>query len=176
MASHGTFWWVTPLQCLTTISAAVNFGASGFQTPITMPVLRNENVPAHHASTLVTHLLHVSEIVFPPLNAIGTVGNLAILGGVFANKSEITPEISAKIPYIATSFALSVAVTVYALTVMVPINTTMKNMAARLRKDESDKEAARIFREHQLKWQGYNMGRGSLMLGAAIASVISLVA
>lgn len=26
MASHGTFWWVTPLQCLTTISAAVNFG------------------------------------------------------------------------------------------------------------------------------------------------------
>merc|ERR1711939_772481 len=107
------------ILCLTTISAAVNFGASGFQTPITMPVLRNENVPAHHASTLVTHLLHVSEIVFPPLNAIGTVGNLAILGGVFANKSEITPEISAKIPYIATSFALSVAVTVYALTVMV---------------------------------------------------------
>merc|ERR1711881_579900 len=105
-------------------------------------------------------------------NAIGTVGNLAILGGLFANKPEITP----KIPYIATSFGLSVLVTVYALTVMVPINTTMKNMAARLRKDESDKEAARIFREHQLKWQGYNMGRGSLMLGAAIASVISLVA
>lgn len=124
-----------------------------------MPVLRNENVPAHHASTLVTHLLHVSEIVFPPLNAIGTVGNLAILGGVFANKSELTPELSAKLPYIATSFIASIAVTVYALTVMVPINTTMKAMAARLRKDESDKEAARIFREHQQKWQGYNMGK-----------------
>lgn len=176
MASSGTFWWVTPLQCLTTISAAVNFGASGFQTPITMPVLRNENVPAHHASTLVTHLLHVSEIVFPPLNAIGTVGNLAILAGVFAQKSQITPEISAKLPYIATSFVASIFVTVYALTVMVPINTTMKAMAQRLRKDESDKEAAATFRACQKKWQAFNMGRGSLMLTAAIASVLSLVA
>jgi hypothetical protein len=123
-----------------------------------MPVLRNESVPAHHASTLVTHLLHVSEIVFPPLNAIGTVGNLAILGGLFANKSEITPELSRKIPYLASSFAFSIFVTVYALTVMVPINSTMKAMAERLRKDESDKEAARVFRQHQQKWQGYNMG------------------
>jgi hypothetical protein len=141
-----------------------------------MPVLRNENVPAHYASTLVTHLLHVSEIVFPPLNAVGTVGNLAILAGTFAQKSQITPALSAKLPYIAASFAFSVAVTVYALTVMVPINTTMKKMAARLRKDEGDKEAARIFREYQLKWQGFNMGRGSLMLAASIASVIALVA
>lgn len=123
-----------------------------------MPVLRNENVPAHHASTLVTHLLHVSEIVFPPLNAIGTVGNLAILAGVFAQKSQITPEISAKLPYIATSFVASIFVTVYALTVMVPINTTMKAMAQRLRKDESDKEAAATFRACQKKWQAFNMG------------------
>lgn len=141
-----------------------------------MPVLRNENVPAHHASTLVTHLLHVSEIVFPPLNAVGTVGNLVILSGTFAQKGKITPELAAKLPYIAASFGFSVAVTVYALTVMVPINTTMKNMAARLRKDEGDKEAARTFREFQLKWQGFNMGRGSLMLAASIASVIALVA
>lgn len=31
MASYGTFWWVTPLQCLTTISAAVNFGKCLYQ-------------------------------------------------------------------------------------------------------------------------------------------------
>jgi hypothetical protein len=123
-----------------------------------MPVLRNSEVPAHHASTLVTHLLHVSEVIFPKLNAVGTVGNLAMTLALLLKRDDISSTDAAKLPYIATSFALSVGVTIYALTVMVPINGTMKEMAKRLKRDENDKEAARKFREYQEKWQGWNMG------------------
>lgn len=123
-----------------------------------MPVLRNPNVPAHHASTLVTHLLHLSEVIFPKLNAIGTIGNLIMTIDLFLKRNELSSSEEAKLPYVAVSFALSVGVTIYALTVMVPINTTMKNMAERLRRDEGDKEAAATFREYQERWQGWNMG------------------
>jgi hypothetical protein len=128
-----------------------------------MPVLRNPNVPAHHASTLVTHLLHLSEVIFPKLNAIGTLGNLIMSVAIYLKRNEVSPEIYAKLPYTLGSFGLSVAVTIYALTVMVPINTTMKNMAKRLAKDENDKEAAATFREYQEKWQGWNMGMPFLL-------------
>ncbi|KIW02099.1 uncharacterized protein PV09_06589 [Verruconis gallopava] len=141
-----------------------------------MPVLRNEDVPAHHASKLVVHLLHISEIIFPKLNAIGTFGNLVMTAAILRQGSSASPELSRKLPFVASSLALSIGVTIYALTVMVPVNSTMKEMASRMKRDESDKEAARVFRECQARWQRNNMGRALLMIAGAVVSIIGLIA
>lgn len=140
-------------------------GASGFQTPITMPVLRHPDVPAVHTGTLVTYLLHRSEVIFPKLNLVGTVGNLAMAVAIYLNRNSASPAIKAANPYILASLGLSLGVSAYALTVMVPINTAMKNAAKVLKESPEDKDAEKTLRENQEKWQGWNMGmcaKGSL--------------
>jgi len=176
MASLGGLWWITPVQCLVTLGQAVNFGASGFQTPITMPVLRLKEVGDKEASALVTELLRLSEIIFPKLNAISTVGNLIMTATLLWNRGSLDSILRAKFPYIAASFGLSVGVTIYALTVMVPINESMKSMAKKLKADPENKEAGEIFRMRQGQWQTWNMGRGSLMLVGSIISMVGILA
>lgn len=122
-----------------------------------MPMLRNPDVPSVHAGTLVVDLLHRSEMIFPPLNAVSTVTNLGMAIALFLNRSN--PEAQAKLPWVLASFGLSVGVTIYALTVMVPINNVMKETSKKLKKDPEDKEASRKFREAQATWTTFNMGK-----------------
>jgi len=126
-----------------------------------MPVLRHPDIPAVHTGTLVTYLLHKSEIIFPKLNAVGTLGNLVMVVAIYINRNSASPAIKAALPYIAASLALSIGVTVYALTVMVPINTAMKNAAKVLKENPKDGDAEKTLRTNQEKWQGFNMGEFS---------------
>ncbi|KAI7639601.1 hypothetical protein KC322_g20867, partial [Hortaea werneckii] len=68
MASTGNYWWMTPIQAVATLGAAVNFGGSALQSPLIMPMLQMPEVPAVHAGKMTAYLLHNSEHFFPPLN------------------------------------------------------------------------------------------------------------
>lgn len=124
-----------------------------------MPMLRNAEVPSVHAGTLVVDLLHRSEMIFPPLNAVSTVSNLAMAIALYLNRG--SPGARAKLPWVLASFGFSVGVTVYALTVMVPINNVMKDTSKKLKKDPEDSEASEKFRQAQATWTTWNMGRAA---------------
>merc|ERR1712072_731294 len=52
MASTGNYWWMTPIQAVATLGAAVNFGGSALQSPLIMPMLQMPEGPAVHADKL----------------------------------------------------------------------------------------------------------------------------
>lgn len=114
-----------------------------------------------HAGTLVRDLLHRSEIIFPPVNAISTISNLVMVIAVYLDRKK-GRDTAAKLPWLAASFALSLGVTIYTLTVMVPINNALKENAKKLDKDPEDEQARKGFREAQATWQIFNVGKSKL--------------
>merc|ERR1712130_830050 len=86
MASTGNYWWMTPIQAVATLGAAVNFGGSALQSPLIMPMLQMPEVPAVHAGKMTAYLLHNSEHFFPPLNMLCTLSNLGLTVFCFLNR------------------------------------------------------------------------------------------
>lgn len=121
-----------------------------------MPVLRNTEVPAVYASALTADVLNRSEKIFPPLNGVSTLANLAMVITLYLNRSN--PVANAKLPWVLASFGFTVGVTVYALTIMVPLNNIMKENSKKLQKDPEDKDASEKFRTAQATWTSRNMG------------------
>ncbi|KAK3063826.1 hypothetical protein LTR53_018748, partial [Teratosphaeriaceae sp. CCFEE 6253] len=137
MAATGNLWWMTPIQAFATLGAAVNFGGSALQSPLIMPMLQLEGVPAVHAGKQTAYLLHNSEKFFPPLNGACTLSNLALTLTAFLHRdsSRVAAE---KLPYLATAFGMSIATTAYALLIMVPMNKRMAVLAKNLEQNEGD--------------------------------------
>lgn len=132
-------------------------GGSALQSPLVMPMLQLESVPAVHAGKQTAYLLHNSEHFFPPLNLACTVSNLVLAVTCYINQNS-SREAAAKMPYVAAAFGLSAATTAYALTIMVPMNRRMAVMAKNLEANTSDEKSEKELRTLQQRWTKLNLG------------------
>lgn len=165
-------------------------GGSVLQSPLIMPMLQQSNTPVQHAANLTAYLLHNSEYFFPPLNLLCTVSNLALTGLAYYYSragASTTPSgaatAAAKLPFVATAFALNMATTAWAIGIMVPMNKRMAKNAEKI--DKAEKEGARKtvaisgqeneFRGLQRRWQTLNYGRAAIMIASSIVSINGLL-
>ncbi|EMC96517.1 hypothetical protein BAUCODRAFT_148115 [Baudoinia panamericana UAMH 10762] len=174
MASTGNLWWMTPLQAVATLGAAVNFGGSVLQSPLIMPMLQLPDVPAHEAGKMLSYLLHESEKFFPPLNALCTVTNLGLTIYCYLNRNR-SRACREKLPFLAISTAFNIATTAWALMIMVPRNQRMTLLAKNIRVNQSDVKSEKEMRQIQQTWQKLNYGRASLMIGSVVAGMYALL-
>ncbi|KAH9835524.1 hypothetical protein Tdes44962_MAKER08516 [Teratosphaeria destructans] len=175
MASTGSMWWVTPLECLTVIASGTMFGGSGLLSPIVSPMLENVDVPVKYRAKQVRQFLQSAEHIFPPTNALSTVSNLALLLAAYLKRNQLSGALlhSRRIP-IAVAFGFNVLTTVYTLTVMVPKNNRLRDLSARLETNPDDKAVGAEFEAAQKTWTFYAGFRAALMLGATIGAVWAL--
>lgn len=175
-------WFFTPVQIATTIIAGMNCGASALQSPLTWPMLQNVDVPVHYVGRQTENLLHGSEIIFPPFNAVCTLGNLVLSGYAYFNRDRANA--TAKLPLTALAFGLHVTTTVYTLAIMARYNEKLKVSSRELNRGiekgevdtDSQRKATTSFRDAQATWKKLNYVRGSIMLAAAIANALALKA
>lgn len=132
-------------------------GGSALQSPLIMPMLQLDRVPAQYAGAQITYLLTNSEFFFPPLNMLSTLSNLAATITCYLYKDS-NRALSAKLPYVAVGFAMNVATTAYALTIMVPMNRQMVKHASSLEANSSDEKSEKELRRLQNKWKTLNYG------------------
>ncbi|KAK3675956.1 hypothetical protein LTR78_004148 [Recurvomyces mirabilis] len=182
----GPLWFFTPIQIVTTVIAGMNCGASSLQSPLTWPLLQDVDVPVHYVGRQTEHLLHGSEIIFPPFNGVCTIANLVLTGIAYYKRNDdlLTSAVAdAKLPWTAIAFGMHVATTVFTLTIMAPYNQKLKVASKQLNEGIANKEgkestsqqqAEKDFREAQKVWKVRNYGRGAIMLAAAIANAIAL--
>ncbi|KAI7359774.1 hypothetical protein KC354_g9239 [Hortaea werneckii] len=174
MASTGNYWWMTPIQAVATLGAAVNFGGSALQSPLIMPMLQMPEVPAVHAGKMTAYLLHNSEHFFPPLNMLCTLSNLGLTVFCYLNRDS-SSACADKLPFVGTAFGLSVATTAYALGIMVPMNRRMATLSDNLNVNSADDKSEKELRQLQKRWQKLNYGRATIMIASAIAGVFGLL-
>jgi hypothetical protein len=144
-------------QSFAVIGTAVNFGGSVLQSPLIMPMLQLQSVPAHHAGTMTAYLLHNSEKFFPPLNGACTVTNLVLTISAYLNRQQSSAA-SAKLPYLGAALALNLATTAWALGIMVPMNKAMARHAESLQKNNEDEKSEKELRRLQSRWLKLNYG------------------
>ena len=177
-SSIKNIWWITPLQCFATIGAAVNCGtsttapppqralttdtppppgASASASPIAMPLFLHAAIPALHRSAQIVHLLHTSEFLFPPLNALCGLAHLAALVACYLHRRAAAAA-AAKLPWLAAAFALGLAVTAWSLSVMVPINAALRDINRKLQRGEAGPHLERELVAKVLRWQRMNYG------------------
>lgn len=145
-------------------------------------MLQYVDVPVHYVGRQTENLLHGSEIIFPPFNAVCTLGNLALTGFAYYNRDRA--DASTKLPLTALAFAMHVATTVYTLAIMAPYNQKLKVASQELNRGiekneedtESQKKSVKAFRDAQVTWKTLNYGRGAIMLTAALANAVALKA
>lgn len=120
-------------------------------------MLRMEKVPAATAGAQLIWLLHTSEILFPPMNAVGMFSNLivGVTGYIYRDSNAAA---KAKYPYALTGFVLNVMVTGYALGIMAPINRKIKAAAHALQSEPSNEAQGKELRKWQATWQTWNYG------------------
>ena len=147
----------SPSQSFAVIGTAVNFGGSVLQSPLIMPMLQLQSVPAHHAGTMTAYLLHNSEKFFPPLNGACTVTNLVLTISAYLNRQQSSAA-AAKLPYLGAALALNLATTAWALGIMVPMNKAMARHAEGLQKNNEDEKSEKELRRLQSRWQTLNYG------------------
>lgn len=75
-----------------------------------MPMLELPSVPAVYAGKQVNFLLERSELVFPKINALGTIPNLVLAVICFRRRHESFAA-SEKWPWLAAAFACNVGAT-----------------------------------------------------------------
>lgn len=153
-------WFITPLQAIATLGTAVNFGGSALQSPLIMPTLSLKSVPVQHAAAQIRYLVHESEKFFPPLNMLCTLSNLVVSITSYLNK-DTNAAASAKLPYAIAGTVLNIATTVWAITVMVPLNKSMTKDANTLETNSTNESAAKSLRQTQQKWRSLNLGESS---------------
>jgi hypothetical protein len=146
-----------PQQSFAVIGTAVNFGGSVLQSPLIMPMLQLQSVPAHHAGTMTAYLLHNSEKFFPPLNGACTVTNLILTISAYLNRQTSTAAAD-KLPYLGAALALNLATTAWALGIMVPMNKAMARHAEGLQQNNEDEKSEKELRRLQSRWQKMNYG------------------
>lgn len=119
-------------------------------------------------------LLEKSEPFFKPLNISVEFSNLACLVTAFwyRHSSAIARQ---KLLYLAVSYALSLVLTAYVLTVMLPLNKRIASLAKELgntKGGDHDKQ----FRDLQERWRRRNYGRVMLKAGIAVVGMRALLA
>lgn len=184
MSTLNALWFIEPLQILSTLGSAINFGGSVLQSPLIMPTLTDTivNVPIHHTAHQTAYLLHNSEHFFPPLNALCTLSNVVLAGTAYYNR-DVSPVLAARFSRFAVAAALNVATTAWALIVMVPMNKKMTVLATRLKngvqggqeKEDGHKVLEREFRDLQKRWRTLNYGRAFIMIAGAVVGATALV-
>jgi hypothetical protein len=166
-------------------------GGSVLQSPLIMPMLMLPGVPSHHAGHQTAYLLHNSEHFFPPLNAVCTLTNLILTGfafyysrGTAASIPGTSAHIAAgKFPRVGLAALLNVCTTIWALTIMVPMNKKMAAIAGEMEKGVKDGEAEgqaykkneSELRRLQARWTKLNYGRAMIMVGASLAGFSALL-
>ncbi|KAF2161168.1 hypothetical protein M409DRAFT_59425 [Zasmidium cellare ATCC 36951] len=154
LVASSQFWWMTPIQAIAAISAGMNSGASGLQSPLTMPMLELPDVPALYAGRQLRWLLHKSDGIFPRINAIGTVSNLvlAVMCFLKRNESQIA---GVKWPVLAGAFLSNVGATLWTFAFMIPRNNGMRKFSQKVEENPDDKVAEKELRRLQAEWRAY---------------------
>lgn len=109
------------------------------------------SIPAKYQAQQMAKLLHTSEYFFPPTNGICSLMNLAVL--IASYRSGAAGD---KLPWIGAAFGLGMSVTVYTLTVMVPVNNSLKDSNQKLASAGAGEKEEKEFRERERKWQRLN--------------------
>jgi len=165
-------------------------GASALQGILTMPLLMLEDIPVHLAGKQVTFLLHASEIVFPPLNALCTLSyiTLTIIAYTCFNSSSSIfaappTNVYANYPALALAAASHILPTVFTLSVMAKMNKKMVMLSKQMNeavsqskeKTHEQMQLEEEFRKTQKTWQFWSYVRGVIMTGCAIAGMRALL-
>jgi hypothetical protein len=132
-------------------------GASGQPSLLTWPIIELNTVPAIHSGRQARSLLEKSEFIYPRINAAGTITNLTLTIMAYFHR-DTHMNASAKWPILLTALACNVATTVWALTVMVPINDNIRKSSNELEHSKDDSEAERNFRRAVITWKKYAVG------------------
>jgi hypothetical protein len=122
-----------------------------------MPMLELPDVPAIYAGKQVRWLLHWSEIIFPKINAVGTVPNLLLAVTCFLKRHD-SRVAALKWPVLAAAFACNVGATAWTLVIMSPINNGMRKFSQAVEDRPDDERAEKEFRRLQKKWRAYAYG------------------
>lgn len=153
-------------------------------------MLQLPSVPVHHAANQTAYLLHNSEYFFPPLNLLCTLSNLALTGLAYYYSRAGAPTTpagaataAAKLPRLATAFALNVATTAWAIGIMVPMNRKMDAISKRLNKAEREGGRKTVatsgdeieLRRLQRRWQSLNYGRAAIMIASSVVGISALL-
>ena len=101
-------------------------------------MLEIPDVPAVYAGRQVRWLLHWSEVIFPKINAIGTIPNLLLAVTCFVKRNE-NYVASVKWPTLAGAFLCNVGATVWTLVIMSPINNGMRRESMKVEENPDDK-------------------------------------
>ncbi|UJO13224.1 uncharacterized protein CLAFUR5_03055 [Fulvia fulva] len=175
MAANGPFsgWWMTPVQAIAALSAGINCGASGLQSPLTMPMLELPEIPTVYAGKQLRWLLAKSDVIFPRVNGFGTLSNLALTVICYL-KSDQSRAASEKLPILMTAFLCNVGATVWTLVFMLPRNNGMRKFSKAVEENPEDTKSEREFRRIQGEWKKYAIGRATLMLFASAAGIYSV--
>lgn len=103
-------------------------------------------------------LLHTSEFFFPPCNGICSLMNLAVLIAAYTSR-HTSREAAEKLPWVGAAFGFGMSVTAYTLTVMVPVNNSLKESNVQLAQAGAGEKEEKEFRRREKKWQRLNYGR-----------------
>lgn len=120
------------------------------------------DVPAKFQSKQADTLLHNSEHIFPPLNGICSLANLAVLIGCFVNRKS-NQAAAEKLPFIGAAFGVGISVTVYTLSIMAPINASLRDSDRKLQAASASEKEEKEFRERGKKWQRLNYSESTTM-------------
>ena len=114
-----------------------------------------DSIPAKYQAQQMAKLLHTSEFFFPPCNGICTLMNLAVLIASYVNRDS-NRAAADKLPWVGAACGLGFAVTGYTLTVMVPLNNSLKESNRKLQAAGAGEKEEKEFRQREKKWQSLN--------------------
>lgn len=127
-----------------------------------MPMLLIPTIPAKYQAQQMARLLHTSEFFFPPCNGICSIANLAVLIASFVHR-DANRAAADKLPWVGAAFGLGMSVTAYTLTIMVPVNNSLKDSNEKLQKANAGEKEEKEFRAREKKWQRLNYSRCSVV-------------
>lgn len=126
-----------------------------------MPMLLIPSIPAKYQAQQMAKLLHNSEFFFPPCNGICSLMNLAVLIASYIHRGS-NRAAADKLPWVGAAFGLGMSVTVYTLTIMVPVNNSLKDSNQKLSAAGAGEKEEKEFRQREKKWQRLNYSEYNL--------------
>ncbi len=123
---------------------------------VTVPLFMNPNIPAKYVTQQFLAFAKNTERIAPINNALCVLTFIVL--SVTSYRSGTVP--TDKLRFLLTAIGLGVATTAYARTIMVPMNTKVKEFDQKLQNGADEKgEVENAFRSLLPEWRKWNTGK-----------------
>ncbi|KAF2429114.1 hypothetical protein EJ08DRAFT_662069 [Tothia fuscella] len=130
-----SLWFLNAVQAPIVLMSAFSAGATFVATPLTMPMVSSNTVPAKYQAHQWELYLHGAEHMLPPLNSVQTLANVVLSILVYRAPGNNSVA-DAKLPKLVLAALFNIATTAFSLGFMVPLNSKMRACGKELNLEE----------------------------------------